>query len=115
MTTAPTATELQRTVGEWGATTFPEETPTSILAHLQEEVDELKDLNQPMDQFQEEAAAVYLILLHIAHRTGFSLHDAAVAKFNEVNDAEWEIRDRGYRKRVKAPVAPPSAGGEETA
>lgn len=95
--------ELQRTVGEWGASVFSQATNDSILRHLRDEANELVSAASP-DALAEEAADVLLLLLHLAHRNGFSLFDAAVVKHAVNTKRTWEADDngRGYRKHVEA-------------
>lgn len=94
---------FQKIVGEWGEKTFPNATLDTILQHLIEEVNELGDAcraDNP-DDVMEEAADVYLLLLHITHRIGASLDAAAKVKFAMVKDQIFEDDGRGYAKRVK--------------
>jgi NTP pyrophosphatase (non-canonical NTP hydrolase) len=109
-------TTLQDRVGMWGETTFPEATDQSIMAHMLDEYTELDDSldGSPVtlagDQqvihtavavdkakVAEEAADVYLLLLHLAHRHGFSLQDAAEGKFAIVQKRTYTTDSgRGY-------------------
>ena len=104
--------DLQRTIGEWGEATFPDSTPATIMMHLREEVDELaraialdnpsytsRDAN--VQAVAEEAADVYLILLHIAHRIGFDLEQSAQAKHVVNLGRQWHDDGRGYAKHVE--------------
>ena len=111
---AVTVTQLdavQKQVGEWGVATFPNATPTSITAHLQEETDELESLCTPQppegmaesSEIAKEAADCLLLLLHVAHREGFSLMDAALAKFAINQGRTWAPTPDGrYSKHVEA-------------
>lgn len=93
--------DLQKQVGLWGLATFPEATRESIFAHLREEVDEL--VTAPGGgATAEEAADCLLLLLHIAHRGGFSLYGEALRKFKVIETSEYRMDPvKGYRKRVK--------------
>jgi NTP pyrophosphatase (non-canonical NTP hydrolase) len=95
---------VQRIVGEWGTKTFPAATNESIVAHLRDEACEL--LADGSD-LAEEAADCLLLLLHLAHRNGFSLFDAAGAKFavNVGRDWQTEPNERGYMSHVDAAVS----------
>lgn len=98
---------FQSKVGTWGHATFPQSTPGSILAHLTDEVSELKGAWETLrfDDMEdaEEAADCLLLLLHYAHRRGFSLFDAAVVKaaINERRKWEPSQNDRGYQRHVE--------------
>lgn len=108
---------FQDTVGEWGERTFPDSTPKSIMAHLQEEVEELRRpvhrdhyMTVPDDaeiremtrnHIAEEAADCYLLLLHLAHRFGFNLEQAAQAKHVVNLGRHWHDGGRGYAKHVE--------------
>lgn len=103
--------KLQRGVGEWGKRTFPQSHAGSIVKHLTEEVAELRAAVERMplatDAHAEEAADCLLLLLHLAHRSGFSLFDAAVVKFSINRQRTWETDggDKGYCKHVEAETA----------
>ncbi len=85
--------DLQRRVGEWGKQTFPHSTKGSIIAHLKREVEELEAATNSR-QDREECADVLLLLLHLAHRFGFSLQAEAERKFAECLTRQWEKPDR---------------------
>jgi hypothetical protein len=70
---------LQLEIGAWGDRTFPQSTPRSVLAHFKKESKELID-----DETAVEAADCLMLLLHFAHKMGFSLRDQVRQKF-EVN------------------------------
>jgi NTP pyrophosphatase (non-canonical NTP hydrolase) len=102
--------ELQRDVGEWGNRTFPAATNESIFAHLRDEVDEVdfavNDLRNPFhhppeDLFAlgEECADCLMLLLHLAHRNGFSLIEEARKKFAINQQRTWTTDSgNGYIK-----------------
>lgn len=94
--------KLQRAVGEWGNATFPTSTTDSILAHLRDEVAELSEA-EPTHRAQE-AADCLLLLLHFAHRHGFSLFDAAVVKaaVNAKRTWQTEVNERGYMRHIES-------------
>lgn len=104
--------DLQRRVGEWGERTFPDATDYSIVAHLRDEVRELTyavvEIQEEVDagnaihsndNLQTEAADCLLLLLHLAHRNGFSLFDAAVVKVAINEKRTWNtVAPGGYVK-----------------
>lgn len=102
--------ELQSRIGRWGNATFPQSTTRTILAHLKDEVKELDDADRiiPLatDAHGEEAADCLLLLLHFAHRRGFSLFDEAIKKAAKNETRTWETKrnERGYFKHVDATV-----------
>lgn len=104
--------QMQQRVGDWGNRTFPESTTRTILAHLKDEIKELDDVDKliPLatDAHQEEAADCLLLLLHFAHRRGFSLFDAAVVKaaINEKRVWQTEKNASGYFGHVTEAVQP---------
>ena len=80
---------LQRAVGEWADGAFPHATPETIVAHLRDEVNgELAPEADP-----DEAADCLLLLLHYAHKRGFSLIDAALDKFEVNRNRRWAVPD----------------------
>jgi len=106
---------IQRIIGEWGSRTFPQATNDSIAAHLEDEAMELREVagqqHEPLlrsekYELAQEAADCLLLLLHLAHRNGFSLFDAAAAKFavNERRTWQAEPNDRGYMGHVETAV-----------
>lgn len=108
--------DFQREVGEWGEATFPQSTPASIAAHLLDEAveaqeavaravwresDALPDLMRERHRAEvaEEAADVYLLLLHLAHRYGFDLETEARNKMAINRMRTWTTDSgRGYVK-----------------
>lgn len=100
---------FQNDVGIWGGETFPQGTVTTILAHLRDEVDELEDalmhpasytsMSANREMLAGEMADVYLLLLHLAHRTGVDLEMAAAEKFDINKQRTWTTDSgRGYVK-----------------
>lgn len=75
----------QSVVGEWADATFPRSTPATILAHLRREVGELSAA--PADG--DEAADCVLLLLHLAHKTGFDLAERVNRKFLANTRRTW--------------------------
>jgi NTP pyrophosphatase (non-canonical NTP hydrolase) len=97
---------LQREAGEWGVATFPHSTPASLIAHLADEVAELRAASQhPSDGpggYQEEAADCLLFLLDLAHRLEFSLGAAAAAKLAVAKQSRFAPPDaRGVSRRLR--------------
>lgn len=97
---------FQRAVGEWADRTFPESSRASITAHLGEEVTELQSVSQGTGWFadaEEEAADCLLLLLHYAHKQGFSLLGAARAKHAINQRRTWEADHggKGYWKHCE--------------
>ena len=92
--------DFQREVGEWGLATFPQSTPATILAHLAEEVRELEDAAGAA--CAEEAADVFLLLLHYCHRREIDLLREARAKLAVCRERTW-ARDEaaGYSRHVE--------------
>jgi NTP pyrophosphatase (non-canonical NTP hydrolase) len=92
---------LQRVIGNWNVKTFPEADRFSIGRHLQEEAREV--LKAPDDlNLSAECADCAIMLLAIAHRHGFSLEEAIVAKYTAISKAQWVYHpELGYSKRVK--------------
>lgn len=92
--------EMQESIGTWGDETFPTSNADSVLSHLREEIEEFFTVaptmpDNPQYDEAEEAADVFLLLLHFAHKKGFSLEAAA--------DRKMEIN----RRRVWSTVAEP--------
>ena len=86
---------FQREIGEWAESVFTQATPQSIVAHLGREVAELATSTHlgPLQDEEEEAADCFLLLLHYAHRRGFSLLTVAHQKFEENRQREWGTPD----------------------
>jgi hypothetical protein len=98
--------DFQQQIGEWANRTFPESTSATILAHLRDEVVELMDAEPA--QRAAEAADCFLLLLHLAHRDGFSLFDAGVVKAAINAKRTWAsvTNERGYFGHVKDEAGP---------
>jgi len=101
----PTVDIFQNEVGEWANVTFPQSNTASIMSHLLEEVAELSvaAVNDIRDEAQEEAADCLLLLLHFAHKQGFSLYAAAAQKLalNQLRTWETDDNGRGHWKHVE--------------
>lgn len=93
---------VQAIVGKWANETFPDADNDSITSHLTDEVEELANAAhvdaEGMGNIEEEAADCLLLLLHLAHRNGFSLFDAAAVKHSLNTARTWqtERNERGY-------------------
>lgn len=110
--TGPEQARLQERVGAWGEATFPDSTTRSIFLHARDEL--VLELGTAIDHVErtvrehptervdigkvrEEAADVFLLLLHLAHRYGFDLHEAAEEKFATVQARTYTTDSgRGY-------------------
>lgn len=92
---------LQNAVGEWGDLTFPEATIDTILQHAQEELNELKGATTREERGKETADLV-MLLMHLAHRDGFSIHTETATKFAVCQNRKWLPADeRGIVRHVK--------------
>lgn len=80
---------LQRATGEWAEATFPHSTPESIVAHLRREVEELATAVAEREGIIWEASDCALLLLHLAHKRGFSLDEAARSKLETNRLRTW--------------------------
>lgn len=103
--------DLQQRVGEWGRKTFPHATSDSILKHLREEVDELEAAlkSESREDIAEECSDVLLMLLHLAHRQGFSLRMSADWKLAVCQQREWLPPDESGVSRHKPTSEEPAA------
>jgi NTP pyrophosphatase (non-canonical NTP hydrolase) len=104
-----TMENFQESVGQWADTTFPQSSWQSIASHLQEETQELENAlytapREGRGQFGEEAADCFLLLLHLAHKEGFSLIGEVITKDAANRQRTWETDDqgRGYWKHIEA-------------
>lgn len=89
---------FQREVSEWAQSTFPHQTPASKMAHLVDEVNELKD--DPTDG--EEMADCFILLLNLAHMHGYDLMEQAQRKMVKNRAREWGKPDaRGVCHHIK--------------
>jgi hypothetical protein len=83
---------LQRIVGEWAAETFPDDTRDTISASIRQESQNLRQavLNArtapaPIDppfntEIARSVSTMYLLLLRLADKEGFSLHHEAILR-----------------------------------
>lgn len=94
---------FQRWVGTWGEATFGRSTPASVIEHLADEVAELRHAERGtvVSDHEAEAADCLLLLLHYAHKRGFSLFDAAARKFDVNRRRRWDEPDaRGVVRHI---------------
>lgn len=98
--------DLQRLIGEWGDEAFgTEDQGHAIVDHLIEEVAELDDslYGRPPWQVIDEAADCAILLLQLAHRRGFSLRVAVLAKHAVNVKRRWgEPDESGVVRHVEA-------------
>lgn len=80
---------IQLEIGQWGDKTFPQSSPRSVLAHFKKESKELID-----DETAVEAADCAMLLLHFAHKMGFSLNDQIRQKFEINKGRTWGAPDK---------------------
>lgn len=126
---------FQRQVGEWAEGTFPHATTHTIARHLFREAVELCIATMPpgaltttlyaylkaeafdqIDRIGErrrdphatpaESADVFLLLLHLAHKSGYSLLAVAHTKHQENRAREWgEADEAGVVEHVRGDEA----------
>jgi len=91
--------EFQKVAGEWAERTFPKSTTASVLAHMEEEMFELK-LAEKFHEQAEEVADILLLLIHYCHKNNINLFGAAKVKFKENQSRKWatEANEKGYFK-----------------
>jgi len=90
--------QFQREVSEWAKATFPNQTPSSKLAHMREEFAEL--VADPTDG--EEMADIFILLLNLADMHGFDLMEQARAKMAKNRARKWGKPDeRGVCHHIK--------------
>ncbi len=94
--------DFQREVGAWQDGTFPDATRQSVIAHFGEEAEELRfAVALGNEKIAEEAADCFLLLIGLANKCGFSLIDAARAKFGRNQDRKWgTVTAEGYTKHT---------------
>lgn len=99
---------MQSSIGSWGDETFSTSNADSVLSHLREEIDEFFVVaptmpDNPKYDEAEEAADVFLLLLHFAHKKGFSLAAAADRKMTINRRRVWstDAEPGGHFKHVK--------------
>ena len=103
---------FQAEVGRWADETFKVRGYHDVAGaatHLVMESGEVKeavDLDQ-LDRVPEETADCLLLLVTIAHRQGYSLMEAARAKFDVLAASEWGLPDEnGVYHRIKPAASP---------
>lgn len=86
-----TLDDFQAEVGAWGDVTFPRSTAQTVTSHFAEEAGEFTEAVAANDMAAfEEAADCLLLLLHFAHKSGFSLHAAAEHKLAVNRARRWK-------------------------
>lgn len=100
---------LQTEIGTWSDITFPNSTPDTIMRHLWKEMDELQRDHEGDNIFPKgktglphEVADCIMLLLHLAHKRGFSARDAIREKFEICKKRKWGPPDKdGVVQHVK--------------
>lgn len=102
-----TLDQYQSEIGAWGDATFPKSTVGSVAVHFEEEAAEFMDSLRlgDHDGALEEAADCFLMLLHFAHKSGFSLFEAAECKMaiNRARTWNTEPEPAGHFKHKEFP------------
>jgi len=106
--------QFQTAYGEWADKTFPDSTVDTIASHFREESMEFagglednpaKPGNQyvmiPASHDPEEAADCLLLLLHHAHKAGYSLFDEMITKAQVNIKRNWDTKDEGGHGHFK--------------
>lgn len=101
-----TLDEMQAEIGAWGDKTFPNSTVSSVAVHFEEEADEFLlavRTSESVGEVVEEMADCFLLLLHFAHKNGFSLFDAAMEKMAVNRKRKWNTTPEpaGHFKHVE--------------
>ncbi len=101
--------DLQDKVADWADRTFPNANRQTILCHLADELIEIcgpfivssalskwahkqEDHPNAVD-IREEAADIGLLLMHLAHKEGFSLEESEKEKFEKCKQRSWHLSD----------------------
>lgn len=97
--------DMQALIGAWGDETFPDATPSTVFAHLQDEVTELERsllfratmLGRPQTQIPDELADVSILTMQLAHRLGIDLATAVEEKHARNLTRTWvKDEEAGY-------------------
>jgi dATP/dGTP pyrophosphohydrolase len=99
--------------GEWADKTFPKSTIDTIASHFREEAFEFAGGDKPVENYgitmeytppshdPVEAADCMLLLLHHAHKHGYSLFDEMIAKAQINVKRDWDTTDEGGHGHFK--------------
>jgi len=79
----------------WAEKTFPTATETTVLNHMQSEMDELYDA-VTKEQKGEEAADIMMLLLHFCHKNKISLSYEVKRKHLINIDRKWETEENEH-------------------
>lgn len=89
--------DFQEEVGEWADKTFAKSSPETVIKHLKREVSELEASGKP-----DEVADCILLLMHYAHKKGFSIFEECVKKHEVNKRRKWGKPDKdGVVEHVK--------------
>jgi NTP pyrophosphatase (non-canonical NTP hydrolase) len=114
---------FQREVGQWADRAFPRSSIRTIAAHFEDEAEEFVVAAEAVRFFPldasvgdaDEAADCLLLLLHYAHKRGFSLFDAAREKHAANRGRRWgNPEERGVVKHVAEQTGPTASTEEVT-
>ena len=110
--------DLQRTIGAWSRRQFPDQTDETVLAHLEEEVAELRaavELEPSMPEnwigktgqsrfleLRDEIGGCLVLLAVLADRNGIDLEDTLLLTHRVNLRRHWELKpELGYHKHTK--------------
>ena len=105
--------DFQKLYGEWANKTFPNATLDTIASHFREEALEFvggfKEDELEVGRFNKvepshdpvEAADCLLLMMHHAHKAGYSLLDEALKKAKINQNRDWDTTDEGGHGHFK--------------
>jgi NTP pyrophosphatase (non-canonical NTP hydrolase) len=96
--------DLQQEIGSWARETFPDQTDLRVVAHLNEEVQELLQAIASDDKPQvcQEIADCLILLLCLADRQGVSAASWVEGKMNVNRQRRWTFDPAyGYDKKIE--------------
>lgn len=95
---------FQNKVGRWGDRKFPKSTLNSIVAHMKDELEEVKEAIEKGNpsEILEELSDIVLLCIHAAYKLGMNLILYVIKKFAVVKLRKWgEPDSRGVCKHIK--------------
>jgi hypothetical protein len=102
--------ETQKTISEWGFKTFGyPKSPVFIIDRLLKEVDELKDLKEQAEKYNDlvyskiadECADIHIMLCQVMAVLGYDLPSCVNHKMEINRGRKWEVKGDGTGQHIK--------------
>ena len=98
--------QFQESIARWQNENFPGVTPGAAFDRLEQEIEEFGELfrvsptPRRIEEYANEAADVFIVLVQVCDSLGIDLADAVTAKMNVNLARKWKINPDGTGQHV---------------